>query len=376
MESIPDKKERRRKWIRSLLYLLRDLGIAALIVGIILLSLFLYTSNWPPMVVVESKSMQHSETDSFIGTIDTGDLVLVQRAPSSRDVTTYVEGRANGHGTYSGYGDVIIYKQNGDFQDKSIIHRALVRLVWNESSETVDIPDLDDPKWVLGTDWSGRTMGGEDVTSPYGLDGTVQLNNVVFDGRNITVEIWKYKVQFKSESFNRTSIAYVALGDNNRVADPQIIKQEWIEGKARGEIPWFGLLKLTLFRDSGAPCCGGWGDPSAPENSWNSLLISIVLIVAVPISLDFGISYLLEFRRKRAEAAEEGSSEAGVETPPEESRESPVDEETDIEEEPLEEPESLEETEEPEELPEDEGVLEGSEEEDASEDSHESGLEL
>ncbi|MCK4366762.1 MAG: S26 family signal peptidase, partial [Thermoplasmata archaeon] len=128
MESEPDdteKKDRRRKWIRSILLLLRDLGVAALIVGIILLSLFLYTGNWPPMVVVESQSMQHSDTESFVGVIDTGDLVLVQNAPSSSDIITYVEGRATGYSTYGEFGDVIIYKQGGDFQAKSIIHRAL-----------------------------------------------------------------------------------------------------------------------------------------------------------------------------------------------------------------------------------------------------------
>lgn len=307
MESEPEdkeKKDRKRRWIRSVLLLLRDLGVAALIVGIILLALFLYTGNWPPMVVVESKSMQHSNTESFVGVIDTGDLVLVQNAPSESDIITYVEGRATGYSTYGEFGDVIIYKQDGDFQAKSIIHRALIRLDWNESG-TIDIPDLD--RLELGADWSGKMSGGENVTSPYGLDGTITLYYVGFDDVNITLSISGYVGQF---SGNQNGSAFVALGDNNNGnTDPRIIRQDWIEGRARGEIPWFGLLKLTLFRDSGAPCCGGWGDPAAPLNSWDSLLIAIVLIIVVPIALDFGISYALDLRRKRKEAAEEGPPE-------------------------------------------------------------------
>ncbi|MCK4457630.1 MAG: S26 family signal peptidase [Thermoplasmata archaeon] len=313
MESEPEdkeKKDRKRKWIRSILFLLRDLGVAALIVGIILLSLFLYTGNWPPMVVVESKSMQHSDTESFVGVIDTGDLVLVQNAHSKSDIITYVEGRATGYGTYGEFGDVIIYKQGGNYEAKSIIHRALIRLDWNESSGTIDIPDLD--RLELGADWSGKTSGGENVTSPYGLNGTIMLYHVGFADVTVTLSISGYIGQF---SGNQNGSAFVALGDNNDGnTDPRIIRQDWIEGRARGEIPWFGLLKLTLFRDPGAPCCSGWNDPAAPLNSWDALLIAIVLIIAVPIALDFGISYALDFRRKRKEAAEEAPSEATDET--------------------------------------------------------------
>ncbi|MCJ2555563.1 MAG: hypothetical protein LN415_00415 [Candidatus Thermoplasmatota archaeon] len=330
MESEPEdkeKKDRKRKWIRSILFLLRDLGVAALIVGIILLSLFLYTGNWPPMVVVESKSMQHSHTESFVGVIDTGDLVLVQNAPSKSDIITYVEGRATGYGTYGEFGDVIIYKQGGNYEAKSIIHRALIRLDWNESSGTIDIPDLD--RLELGADWSGKMSGGETVTSPYGLDGTITLNHVGFADVTVTLSISGYISQF-NRSGDPSGSAFVALGDNNGGrTDLDIIRQEWIEGRARGEIPWFGLLKLTLFRDSGAPCCSEIYDSAAPRNSWDALLIAIVLIIAVPIALDFGISYALDFRRKRKEEAEEAPPEITDETtePEVTERETPLEEE-------------------------------------------------
>jgi signal peptidase len=305
-----ESKDRKRKWIRSVLLLLRDLGVAALIVGIILLSLFVYTGNWPPMVVIESQSMQHSDTESFIGVIDTGDLVLVQKAHSTSDIVTYVEGQATGYRTYGEFGDVIIYKPGGNFEDKSIIHRALVRLDWNESSGTIDIPDLDDEKWELGEDWFGTTGGGDNVTSPYGLDGTIRLYHVGYGDVTVTLPISTYILQFIADNPNGS--AFIAMGDHNinpiaRTGNPDgsIVRLGWIEGRARGEIPWFGLLKLTLFKDSGAPCCSGWADSAAPLNSWDSLLIAIVLIIAVPIALDFGIGYALTYLRKRKEAREE-----------------------------------------------------------------------
>ncbi|MHA2434206.1 MAG: hypothetical protein ACXADO_13350, partial [Candidatus Thorarchaeota archaeon] len=115
-------------------------------------------------------------------------------------------------------------------------------------------------------------------------------------------------------------LAYLAKGDHNRDPHRSLISLEWIVGKARGEIPWFGLLKLTLFKDPGAPCCGGWGDQYAAKNSWDALLISIILIVVVPIASDFGISYLLEVRRRRKKAAAEGAEGEPFEDlqPPEE----------------------------------------------------------
>ena len=57
----------------------KGLFIAGAIVIIIILGLFAYSGLWPPLVVVESESMQHSNTTSYIGVIDTGDLVIVKK---------------------------------------------------------------------------------------------------------------------------------------------------------------------------------------------------------------------------------------------------------------------------------------------------------
>src|SRR2546428_8276368 len=92
----------------------RDVILAVAIVGIAIGSIFAYSGVWPPMVVVESGSMQHSSSASYLGVIDTGDLVLVQAVDSDPGlVTTYVQGRATGYDTYSNYGDVIVFHPPG-----------------------------------------------------------------------------------------------------------------------------------------------------------------------------------------------------------------------------------------------------------------------
>ena len=64
-----------------LLTTVRDIAIALIIVAILIGTVFAYTQVWPPLVVIESESMQIDEF-SHIGIIDTGDLVLVKKVTS------------------------------------------------------------------------------------------------------------------------------------------------------------------------------------------------------------------------------------------------------------------------------------------------------
>ena len=108
--------------------------------AIVLAGLYIYCDNWPPLVVVESSSMQHSNTTSYIGVIDTGDIVLVQKASSNSDVTTYVQGEETGYSTYGEYGNVIVYDR--PTSSTPVIHRAIIYLEYNESSNSFDAPSL------------------------------------------------------------------------------------------------------------------------------------------------------------------------------------------------------------------------------------------
>lgn len=91
------------------------------------------------MVVIESKSMQHAD-ESSIGTIDTGDIVVVKKVTSTNEVVTYLDAVAAGHSTYGELGDVIVYYKSG--MSKPIIHRAMCNLVYNTTGGGFDVPAL------------------------------------------------------------------------------------------------------------------------------------------------------------------------------------------------------------------------------------------
>ena len=287
---------------KSLLLLGRDVGVAVLIVLIVLGGIYAYTRVWPPMVVVESRSMQHSDSTSYIGVIDTGDLVLVQAAPQRSDVTTWVEGKASGYATYGNHGDVLIYSKEGD--PTPIIHRAMFWLDYDATNNSFDIPDL--TRLPLNILWGGSYANGSAVKSPYGLDGTLWLAHSGWRG-DLNITFWLNR-DFLANAKTRHD-GYVMLGDNNaNIYDKTLVLQEDVVGVARGELPWFGLLKLTIAPSPGS-CCSHWGDTNlvtgAPKNSWDSLLIALILIIVSPILIDLSTTLLAKGKKSDEEEAED-----------------------------------------------------------------------
>ncbi len=298
------KKPRQLK--RTLILLLRDIVFAIIIVVIVLASVLVYTRVWPPMVVIESNSMQHGTSVSYLGVIDTGDLVLVQAAPERADVITWVEGKARGHLTYSNYGDVIIF--NSDRGGTPIIHRPIIWLEYNVTTNKFDAPDLLQLDPSL---WSGTYKNSTPVTTPYGLDGTLEISESGWKGSQLL--IINIDTSFVSQASNHHS-GYVTLGDNNMANyDNYLVRQEDIIGKARGELPWFGLIKLTIDPATGK-CCRGWGDPYAPKNSWDALVVALILMITLPIIIDLAGMMINRMLRKRQERRKE--KETGGEAAP------------------------------------------------------------
>lgn len=260
------KKEEEKRPFREteIFKTLRDFGIAALILSIIVGSLYAYARVWPPVVVVESGSMMHGD-DSRFGVIDTGDIVLVKRVDSRGDVVTFVEGQKRGYETYSDYGDVIVYRPYGRSDVTPVIHRAMF---WvevnttdnNQSNWTIRVPEI--PKYA---NWV------KEIDLPeFGLED--------------------YKAADAKHS------GFITKGDNNYyegkpIADQhkrsricrEPVKLEWIMGVARGEIPWFGLIKLWAT---------GSLRGSAPSTSVISLGISLFLIIGLPIIWDVYVSVM------------------------------------------------------------------------------------
>lgn len=281
----------------SVVLFLRDAGVALLFVIIILLSMFAFTGQWPPLVVVESKSMMHnSNSISDLGVIDTGDLVLVQKVDEPSDIKTYIDGFATGYKTYGDYGDVVIYKNKGSETTTPIIHRAIIYLKYNSNDMSYSSESL---KNIPAYKW---TTSDKNDTWAH-LTSQVIIYYVSYTSVTITVDIPSVRALTASDSHGSPQSAFITKGDNNPTIDQlssafSPVQMQWVVGKARGEIPWFGLLKLWSTHSL---------ESEAPSNSVRNLWIAIALIVVSPVFVDIVLT-IRERReiakRKRMEARE------------------------------------------------------------------------
>ena len=305
----PSKKEIAKSFAVELFK--KDIPIAILILVIIIGSLFAYTQNWPPMVVVESQSMMHDD-DSSVGVIDTGDLVLVKKVYSRSEITSYTEGKSDDYETYGSPGDVIIYRKNGG-GDTPVIHRAVC---WIEFNDTTFHYNATTGYW---------TGGAFDIPEldAYGLTGSYSIPDYGHDKRTLMIDFRLIIDNFANISNIQTGIrlgfrsyphsGFLTKGDSEknpscdqnslRIGTSDIfvepIKVDWIVGKAEGELPWFGLIKLYM---------GGQitKENKAPPASINGLIISLILIIAIPLSLDIIVSRM---EKKKAELEGEDEEE-------------------------------------------------------------------
>ena len=278
--------------------LVQDVVVALVVVAIVLGSLYVYGGRWPPMVVVESESMQHDDDLSSIGVIDTGDLTLVRTLENAGHPVTWVEGRDSGYRRYDEFGDVIIYHKNGQTQTTPIIHRAIVRIEYDPASAGFDVPTLD----------------VEDCTTSFKILDFHSYHN----GRLETIEL-VVNVETILNNFRAAAVephgGIITKGDHNREVDQfslpawtgtgpappglsrlvEPVEEEWIVGVARGEIPWFGLIKLWAR--------GQTDNHPAPANSGPNLMISVVLLLVAPFLAE---SAIIEYKNLHPKAEEKG----------------------------------------------------------------------
>ena len=241
----------------------KDVGLAIGSVVIVFLLTFAYSGNWPPMVVIESGSMEHDNNPlyseprySHIGTIDTGDLVVVKKVKKS-DIVTYLEGKKTDYKKYGDYGDVIVYYKNGietyDGQPVTpVIHRAMAWVeVVDKENETYYIPEID------------TTFQGKIQLAEIGLGGGASIQNIQNSG-------------------------YITKGDSTGNPHPdqlthyditgapvQPVDPGWVVGMAKGELPWFGLIKLRVTQPDNYY--------EAPPQCRTMLWASMFIVLAGPV---------------------------------------------------------------------------------------------
>lgn len=298
--------------------LVREIVLAAGMISLLVMAMWAHTGSMPPLVVVESNSMQHDKNGE-VGTIDAGDLVLVH-SPDRNKIITYAEATDSDSPDY-GYeslgmeGDVIIYQRNGEDDSTPIIHRALFKI---NVGETTSPEDGDCPEGVF---WEGSCV------LSWSVPGSDQVNvakiNLLFDGNNTGeypcrgVAAQHGSVWFSVENFTPSNPGYITLGDNNDCNDDQgvfefaqglssihsgIIKpveEDWVIGISGAEIPWLGTVKL-MVSGGDSP-----GVSQVPGASFLFLILFIVSVLAIPMLIEPVLNRILRNSPEMIKAEQE-----------------------------------------------------------------------
>ncbi len=230
----------------------------------------------PPFTVVESHSMQHG-SESEIGVIDTGDLVLV-RSTEKTEITTYIEGYQDGYETFGDYGDVIIYNRDSG---NPVIHRAFIWLSYNgDGTWTAEsLKDYDSSLWDNDGDYD----------SLYGILTFYHAGNVQTEGRTLTIDLDILANRGVDEG-------YLTAGDYNPSFDQTSgiysrLVNENIKSVAWKEIPWMGSIKLMVNGNDEE--LDVWASNSIPL-----LVCEFMTVILVVIALNCLYSEIV-FRRRR-----------------------------------------------------------------------------
>jgi signal peptidase len=267
--------------------------VALAIVVLLVVGLWAYTQNWPPVYVVESKSMQHGNGDT-LGLINTGDLVLAQKLDPSQ-VVTYVVGEQTGYTTYGEYGDVLLYHPDGDPTATPIIHRAILYLEY-EGGNQWSAPSLAPLACSIGSHPYYSVSSSPTGCGSQGISGKLTLYGVGWQGVDVVVPLDPNGLGAHS--------GFLTMGDNNYVPGSpgqgqpdqtfgisHLVDPGWVLGVARGMIPWFGAVKLLLEGSSN----------SVPSQSWEGMGLTI----AGALLAALGVHLLLRRRSGEEEPSDE-----------------------------------------------------------------------
>ncbi|WP_339105402.1 S26 family signal peptidase [Haloterrigena salinisoli] len=206
----------------------RDVLSSVAIVAVIGLILFGVSGVWPPLVAVESPSMDPN--------MKTGDLIFVVEddrfvgdgAAAGTGVVTLENGRESGYQKFNKPGDVIVFQPNGNERRTPIIHRAHFRVEEGEN-------------WV-------DTKADEEIVGDITC-ADVTTCPAPYDG-------------FVTKGDANSNYDQIAGGANTNV-----VKSEWVTGKAMFRVPWLGNIRLTFDKLLGGMVAPSPTGPTPTVNS-------------------------------------------------------------------------------------------------------------
>jgi signal peptidase len=196
-----------RGWV---LYL-RDVVTSVAAVLLVGLLLFAISGIWPPMVAVESGSMEpNRERGDLVFVVDS-DRFVPENAPVHDGTSTGVlpadRAAETGYRSFGGYGDVIVYQRNGRTDRTPVIHRAML---WVEEGE--NWYDRADPAYIGGAS-SCRQLNH--CPAPHAGFITLGDANPAYDQHR---------------------------GPSSSLSAP--VKPEWVIGTAEVKVPYLGRVRL------------------------------------------------------------------------------------------------------------------------------------
>lgn len=192
--------------------IVRDILVSVAVVALIGLILFGISGLWPPLVAVESGSMEPN--------MHRGDLIfLVENDRYVGDGA--IEGivpadEADDHEKFSRSGDVIIFQPNGLEHETPVIHRAHM---WVEEGDN----------WVEQADaeYVGGATCEEVATCPARHDGFITKGD-----------------------------ANPGYDQHEGGAQTDVVKPAWVSGKAMLRVPFLGYVRLTFDQIFGMVAVG------------------------------------------------------------------------------------------------------------------------
>ena len=200
----------------------REFLSSAAVVLVVGLLLFGLSGVWPPMVAVESGSMEpHMEKGDLIVVTEPGRFAP-DVATAENGIVTQEKGQSAGYRTFGGYGSVVVF-DDPSAGGSPIIHRAHLRV-------------------EEGENWYDRAA--EEYMA---ADSCAELRNCP-----------------------APASGYITKGDNNAHYDQaqgiaRVVRDDWVTGVARLRIPYLGWIRLvatgqaTLVGPGGLVPLGGLG---------------------------------------------------------------------------------------------------------------------
>ncbi len=178
---------------------------AVVLVGLLLFSL---SGVWPPMVAIESGSMEPNMQVNDLVFITDNDRFVPDAAHGDTGVVTYQAGQETGYETFGDYGDVIVFAPNGNDRQVPIIHRAQF---WVEEDE--NWYDRANPDHVGNAENCAELRNCPAPNDGFITKGDNRVTNQRYDQ---------------------------ARG----LSGP--VQAEWVIGTAEIRIPWLGWIRLEL----------------------------------------------------------------------------------------------------------------------------------